>query len=201
MKLTHFETAIQLGRLFAENFPQSSFGISGSVANSTHNNKSDLDLLLLDNSFKKNRQYIFTYNEIEVNLLCLNEDIIKNKLNSYMWFFNIQHLGYIKNCKIICDVNGQLARLVLFVNDLLMKKFTSPHTLMENTETMMDEYLKEGVSLRDHQILEVVKLMLSYLFLKTRKIVLDKHEAVSVFNDLFITNRFLYDYWKKHIPL
>lgn len=83
--------------------PNCSIGVTGSVSKFEHNENSDIDLLLIDKNFNRNRQYYYYGLPIEINILCLNPDMVKEYLNMWTIMFNGQHLNYIIDTKVLYD--------------------------------------------------------------------------------------------------
>jgi predicted nucleotidyltransferase len=93
-------------------FTEAGIGISGSVAKRTHTIYSDIDLLLLEKSFIKDRRYIYyTLENIKINILCLNPVSIETKLKQWSFYFTGQHLQYILDAKPLCDKNGMIQQI------------------------------------------------------------------------------------------
>lgn len=93
--------------------PNCSIGVTGSVSKFEHNENSDIDLLLIDKNFNRNRQYYYYGLPIEINILCLNPDMVKEYLNMWTIMFNGQHLNYIIDTKVLYDSTGILRKMIM----------------------------------------------------------------------------------------
>jgi len=103
----HIEVMERLANKLKNYFPESGIGISGSIAKNTFDERSDIDLLVLDRSFEKNRQYVFyTLENIRVNILCFKPDSIEDKFKQWSIYFTGQHLQFILDTKPLFDKNS-----------------------------------------------------------------------------------------------
>ncbi len=108
----HIKWVKHLSEKLHTTFPDSSIGISGSVAFNKHTKKSDVDFLILDKNFKKNKQCVFfKENNIETNLLCLNPSLLFPQYQHWEITFDGQHLNYILKTLPLFDKNQYIKNL------------------------------------------------------------------------------------------
>lgn len=109
----HISVIKTLCARITEKYPDCSIGISGSVAKHEHMPSSDIDLLVISNSFIKNRQHVFILEGIpDINILCLSPKQIDERYNQWSMSFNGQHLNYISSSNVIYDPSCYLKNMI-----------------------------------------------------------------------------------------
>lgn len=107
----HLKVLESLSHFLKNSFANISISVSGSVARNEHNENSDIDLLLIGNNYKRDRQIILDYENIEINLLCLNIDYFRKRPPISLVNFEGQHINYILDSKSIFDSDNRLELL------------------------------------------------------------------------------------------
>ena len=130
----HIITLTQLCNGIIEKYPGCSIAISGSVGKMRHKSTSDLDLLVIDTKFRRNRQCVFLFeNLVDINILCLSPLLIEERYKHWATLFNGQHFNYILDSRILYDPNCILVELKQRIAKTNMSINNSDETLLENT--------------------------------------------------------------------
>jgi len=186
----HAKWTINIANKIKDIFPECGIGIAGSISLGKHTKKSDVDLLVIDKSFKKNMQCVFfKENSMETNLLCLNPNTLENRLNTWVKRFNGQHITYINMCKIIYDPTNQLLELKKEALKYIKKVQTSDVKIIKSLEEELQNIDENNL----HFINNYVTKLVSLWFIKNGIKNLSKEEDKSSFKIISAKDHKLYE--------
>lgn len=107
----HIKTAYEIFKSIEKKHSTSSLALAGSVGKGTHNIKSDIDILVVDEIFHENYQIKYSKNECLINVLLLSPMYFADFEPIRYLRFDFQHFDYILSSKIICDPNNYIGDL------------------------------------------------------------------------------------------
>ncbi len=180
----HLKIVNDLTKKLKTNFPNAGIGISGSVAAKKHSRKSDIDLLLVDKTFKKNKQFTFFNYGVDINLLCLNPNLLENQISVWSFLFNSQHLGYITSANIIFDPESSLGELKEKTKEIIIQRKSSAQQVLMIVEEQKEIIIKEieNNGCNCSKSVELINLLISQWFLLEGILLNNKREHQNSFN-------------------
>ena len=121
-------------------FPRASIGISGSIANNTFKESSDIDLLFVNEAILNAYSISFYYKGISVSIFVFSLSFLSQNYNRILYGFHNMPSTFILQSNIINDSTKIISVMKCYVFDILQQRKILRHLLIEE--------LKKGISNR-----------------------------------------------------
>ncbi|MCS2221622.1 nucleotidyltransferase domain-containing protein [Bacteroides fragilis] len=121
-------------------FPRASIGISGSIANNTFKESSDIDLLFVNETILNAYSISFYYKGISVSIFVFSLNFLSQNYNRILYGFHNMPSIFILQSNIIYDSTKIISVMKRYVFDILQQRKILRHLLIEE--------LKKGISNR-----------------------------------------------------
>lgn len=185
-------------------YPNIAFGVGGSIATDSFNKDSDVDILLLIETFENNFLVSFSYKGINVSLMIFNKELLVK--NEYRYLSNYQNMPitYLAGVKMIYDDRKLIIDYRNFIKKLFEKRVLLNKLLIEEEKKKIWTLFHIDVlsifdeKMRLYKIVnEIVSLF--YLVRYADKII-SKKEAHNPFSIIMKDDYELYVKLKKCLP-
>jgi predicted nucleotidyltransferase len=174
--------------LLAVCLPKAGIAVSGSVANGTASDDSDIDLLLVDESIGRNLQFVSFVHETRISILSLNPRLLSRHWEVWTHQFNSQHLSYIIDARIWCDPYGHLAKMRERASTIVTQIQRRDVNSIQNIQKQLEHAVSDVATLvstdQDLQLMyRTLQSALSFWFIKNAVVLLTKatgHRSLNV---------------------
>ncbi len=171
-----------LGRLAAA-FPQAGLGVTGSVSTGTHHPESDLDLVVVDASFRRDMQFATVEEGVRTALLCLKPGLDAERERRWMLASgaDLGMLAMVRTAVVARDPAGRLGELQRMVARLDRERLMRRDELMairrQHAQAAMRALREGGGTSGPHLQLELFAAVVDGWFLREGLAVTSKQES------------------------
>ncbi|PXV62477.1 nucleotidyltransferase-like protein [Dysgonomonas alginatilytica] len=166
--------------------PDLSIALTGSVANGSYNENSDIDILVSHKDFT-NSYYVYGYyKDIKIGIFSYHKKIFWQKSLDLLYYYQNLRIGYIYYSQIIYDSDKLIIDLKDRIDDLLLRKKLLKKTLISDLKSEIKELLsnrKSDCIEHKESLYAILNNIISIFFLKEYSSkILTKKEAIDPYS-------------------